>query len=118
MGEFFGRQCNQLGQLDRNQVTRVFRRADNNLDHRQMVCSHMNAFLKFRIFRFVVLLTRCEQKTTQVMFPVLENNGNNGSETAGHYYLLVLNLRGERFEVMDSMRRLGDKFRGGKFRIS
>ena len=43
------------------------------------------------------------------MFPVLEAMGNNGSDTAGHYYLLVLNLRGKRFEVMDSMRSLGDE---------
>ena len=43
------------------------------------------------------------------MFPVLEAMGNNGSDTMGHYYLLVLNLRGKRFEVMDSMRSLGDE---------
>jgi Ulp1 family protease len=43
------------------------------------------------------------------MFPVLEAMGNNGSDTAGHYYLLVLNLRAKRFEVMDSMRSLGDE---------
>jgi len=27
----------------------------------------------------------------------------------GHYYLIVLNLKAGRFEVMDSMRRKGDK---------
>jgi len=43
------------------------------------------------------------------MFPMLEAMGNNGSDTAGHYYLLVLNLRGKRFGVMDSMRSLGDE---------
>jgi hypothetical protein len=43
------------------------------------------------------------------MFPLLEAMGNIGSETARHCYLLVLNLRGKRFEVMDSMRSLGDK---------
>jgi len=43
------------------------------------------------------------------MFPVLEAMGNNGSDTMGHYYLLVLNLRGKRFEVMDSMKSLGDE---------
>ena len=43
------------------------------------------------------------------MFHMLEAMGNNGSDTAGHYYLLVLNLRGKRFKVMDSMRSLGDE---------
>jgi hypothetical protein len=43
------------------------------------------------------------------MFPLLEAMGNNGSETARHCYLLVLNLRGKRFEVMDSMRSLEDE---------
>ena len=43
------------------------------------------------------------------MFPMLEAMGNNGLDTAGHYYLLVLNLRGKRFGVMDSMRSLGDE---------
>ena len=43
------------------------------------------------------------------MFPVLEAMRNNGPDTAGHYYLLVLNLREKRFEVMDSMRSLGDE---------
>ena len=43
------------------------------------------------------------------MFPVLEAMRNNGSDTTGHYYLLVLNLRGKRFEVMDSMRSLVDE---------
>jgi hypothetical protein len=27
----------------------------------------------------------------------------------GHYYLIVLNLKAGRFEVMDSMRKEGDK---------
>ena len=43
------------------------------------------------------------------MFPVLEAMGNNGSDTAGHYYLLVLNLRGKRFEVIDSMKSLEEE---------
>ena len=43
------------------------------------------------------------------MFPVLEAMVNNGSDTAGHYYLLVLNLRGKKLEVMDSTRSLGDE---------
>jgi len=43
------------------------------------------------------------------MFPVLEAMGNNGSDTMGHYYLLVLNLRGKKLEVMDSTRSLGDE---------
>jgi hypothetical protein len=30
-------------------------------------------------------------------------------EFTGHYYLIVLNLKAERFEVMDSMRSKGNK---------
>jgi hypothetical protein len=41
------------------------------------------------------------------MFPVLEAIENKGLDPAGHYYLLVLNLRSNRFEVLDSMRSLG-----------
>ena len=43
------------------------------------------------------------------MFPVLEAMRNNGSDTTGHYYLLVLNLRGKRFEVIDSMKSLEEE---------
>ena len=49
------------------------------------------------------------------MFPVLEAMGNNGSDTAGHYYLLVLNLRGKRFEVIDSMKSLEEERLGKSY---
>jgi Ulp1 family protease len=42
------------------------------------------------------------------MFPVLQMIGDGG-EQVGHYFLLVLNLRNERFEVLDSMRSLEDE---------
>lgn len=43
------------------------------------------------------------------MFPVLQNIPSKGlDETVGHYFLLVLNLREQRFEVLDSMRSLAD----------
>ena len=42
-------------------------------------------------------------------FPVLKELRNNNLDTSvGHYFLLVLNLREERFEVLDSMRSLND----------
>ena len=31
-----------------------------------------------------------------------------GDEHSGHYFLIVLNLRNKRFELLDSMRSLGD----------
>ncbi|CAD6240320.1 unnamed protein product [Miscanthus lutarioriparius] len=47
---------------------------------------------------------------TQVMFPVLQSLGDGKSAThVGHYFLLVLNLRNQRFEVLDSMRTLEDE---------
>ena len=39
------------------------------------------------------------------MFPVLQKLQNN----IGHYFLLTLNLRNKRFEVLDSMRSLEDR---------
>jgi len=44
------------------------------------------------------------------MFPVLQSLGDRKSATqVGHYFLLVLNLRNQRFEVLDSMRTLEDE---------
>lgn len=45
--------------------------------------------------------------STQVMFPVLQMLGD-GEAQVGHYFLLVLNLRNQRFVVLDSMRSLED----------
>ena len=44
------------------------------------------------------------------MFSVLQSLGDGKSATqVGHYFLLVLNLRNQRFEVLDSMRTLEDE---------
>ncbi|CAL4924975.1 unnamed protein product [Urochloa decumbens] len=66
-------------QLDRTEVKRVFRRSTNHLDHRHLV-----------------------------MFPVLQVISSRNVDNVGHYFLLVLNLRSNRFEVLDSMRTMED----------
>ncbi|KAJ1274511.1 hypothetical protein BS78_05G067700 [Paspalum vaginatum] len=65
----------QSSQIDRKEVTRVFSSARNHLDHRDLV-----------------------------MFPVLQDIKRTGYKDFGHYFLLVLNLRCNRFEVLDSWR--------------
>jgi hypothetical protein len=47
----------------------------------------------------------------QVMFPVLQNLStiDDPKYFCGHYYLIKLNLKAERFEIFDSLRNLGDK---------
>ncbi|RLN38595.1 hypothetical protein C2845_PM01G01540 [Panicum miliaceum] len=69
----------QHHQLGMAAVTRVFRKDINNLDHRQLV-----------------------------IVPVLQMLVAN-DENLGHYFLIVLNLRNQRFEVIDSMRSLQDE---------
>jgi hypothetical protein len=44
----------------------------------------------------------------QVMFPVLQVIKTKDLGSYGHYFLLVLNIRNHRFEVIDSMRSLED----------
>ncbi|CAL4966916.1 unnamed protein product [Urochloa decumbens] len=44
-----------------------------------------------------------------VMFPVLQMIQNKNLGMVGHYFLLVLNIRNNRFEVLDSMRSLKDE---------
>jgi Ulp1 family protease len=44
----------------------------------------------------------------QVMFPVLQVMKTKDLGSCGHYFLLVLNIRNQRFEVIDSMRSLED----------
>ncbi|CAL4980346.1 unnamed protein product [Urochloa decumbens] len=70
----------QTHQLNRSEVKRVFRMGTNHLDHRHMV-----------------------------MFPVLQMIQNKNLGIVGHYFLLVLNIRNNRFEVLDSMRSLKDE---------
>ena len=41
----------------------------------------------------------------QILFPVLQKLVQS-DEHSGHYFLIVLNLRNKRFEVLDSMRNL------------
>jgi hypothetical protein len=43
------------------------------------------------------------------MFSVLQDLTPNLKEMTGHYYLIVLNLKSERFELMDSLRREGNR---------
>lgn len=43
------------------------------------------------------------------MFAVLQNLSPNSKSFTGHYYLIVLNLKAERFEIMDSLRTEGNK---------
>ena len=45
----------------------------------------------------------------QVLFPVLQDLTPDIKDFNGHYYLIVLNLKAERFEVMDSLRCQGNK---------
>ncbi|KAK3154118.1 hypothetical protein QOZ80_2BG0186340 [Eleusine coracana subsp. coracana] len=71
----------QEGELDRAEMKRVFRRELNHLD-----------------------------RLHQVVFPVLQTWKVRGTNTqTGHYFLLCLNLRENRFEVLDSMRSLSDE---------
>ncbi|CAM0944316.1 unnamed protein product [Alopecurus aequalis] len=44
-----------------------------------------------------------------LMFSVLQNLSMSIKTFTGHYYLIVLNLKAERFEVMDSMRSEGNQ---------
>jgi hypothetical protein len=43
------------------------------------------------------------------MFGVLQDLTPDIKQFNGHYYLIVLNLKAERFEVMDSLRSKGNK---------
>jgi hypothetical protein len=56
---------------------------------------------------FYLHLKTVSQKT-QVMFPVLQVSKVKNLSDVGHYFLLVLNIRNARFEVLDSMRTLED----------
>lgn len=45
----------------------------------------------------------------QINFPVLQDLTPDLELFTGHFYLIVLNLKAERFEIMDSMRSEGNK---------
>uniref|UniRef100_K4ALW6 Ubiquitin-like protease family profile domain-containing protein n=1 Tax=Setaria italica TaxID=4555 RepID=K4ALW6_SETIT len=102
----------QSGQLDRSEVKRVFRKNTNHLDHRHMVrfflLPLLFLFFKFCYFAFFFGQFSDSNFKTQVMFPVLQQIEKRDFEKVGHYFLLVLNLRNNRFEVLDSMRTLED----------
>lgn len=50
-------------------------------------------------------LSRCES----VSFPTLEILDKENPKETGHYWLMVLNIRDKRFEVLDSARTFKDK---------
>lgn len=50
-------------------------------------------------------LSRCES----ISFPTLEILDKENPKESGHYWLMVLNIRDKRFEVLDSARTLKDK---------
>jgi hypothetical protein len=43
------------------------------------------------------------------MFPVLEDLAPKEQDPVNHYWLLVMNFRERRFEVLDSVRSISDK---------
>ena len=52
------------------------------------------------------------------MFPVLQNLSTVDKVFCGHYYLINLNLKAERFELMDSSRKESNKmFKADSSRI-
>ncbi|KAM0908670.1 hypothetical protein ACQ4PT_015315 [Festuca glaucescens] len=48
-------------------------------------------------------------KKDLVLLPVLENMSEDPTVKVNHYWLLVLNIKDRRFEVLDSMRTINDK---------
>ncbi|KAM0889706.1 hypothetical protein ACQ4PT_027521 [Festuca glaucescens] len=48
-------------------------------------------------------------KKDLVLLPVLENMSEDPTMKVNHYWLLVLNIKDRRFEVLDSMRTINDK---------
>ena len=96
----------------------------NQLDHKEQVCTQKHLQLNFPKVTFYMLFlldiknNLCEFNTKviharlfdmQVMFPVLQNISTVPKVFCGHYYLINLNLKAERFEIMDSMRKESDK---------
>ncbi|OEL17894.1 hypothetical protein BAE44_0021089 [Dichanthelium oligosanthes] len=69
----------QFDLMETAEITLAFKRGTNHLDHQQMV-----------------------------MFPTVQMMKVNGEEI-GHYFLIVLNMHDNRFEVLDSMRTLQDE---------
>ncbi|KAM0906862.1 hypothetical protein ACQ4PT_016499 [Festuca glaucescens] len=51
-------------------------------------------------------------KKDLVLLPVLENMSEDPTVKVNHYWLLVLNIKDRRFEVLDSMRTINDKKTG------
>jgi hypothetical protein len=45
----------------------------------------------------------------QVLLPVIEDLAPTEPDPVNHYWLLVMNIRDRRFEVLDSLRSLKDK---------
>jgi hypothetical protein len=61
----------------------------------------------YAVHAFSLHLKTVLQKT-QVMFPVLQVSKVKNLSDVGHYFLLVLNIRNARFEVLGFMRTLED----------
>ncbi|KAG2629464.1 hypothetical protein PVAP13_3KG468401, partial [Panicum virgatum] len=64
---------------------------------RQVLPLHVSTFLQHNQSGMAAV--------TQILFPVLQKLVQS-DEHSGHYFLIVLNLRNKRFEVLDSMRNL------------
>jgi hypothetical protein len=45
----------------------------------------------------------------QILFPVLQDLTPDIKKFIGHYYIIALNLKAERFELMDSLRSKGNR---------
>ncbi|CAL4981046.1 unnamed protein product [Urochloa decumbens] len=61
------------------------------------------------VYNAVVASQGSSTRSSQVMFPVLQMIQNKQLGMVGHYFLLVLNIRNNRFEVLDSMRSSKDE---------
>ena len=88
-------------------VTHAFQKDTNNLHHRQLVCAHLFSFLLQSRFSFFFNHLTCCGKNTHIFFPILQKLVQDDAHS-GHYFMIVLNLRNERFELIDSLRTLGD----------
>ena len=42
-------------------------------------------------------------KITQICFPTLEKLSSDPKGSSGHYWLVVLNIKARRFEILDSL---------------
>ena len=93
-------------------IRQVFNKEKNHLHHRQMVCNSVSDSCKdICVFSPPPPPHQSTkhngEQFFQILFPVLQKLVET-DEHSGHYFLIVLNLRNKRFEVLDSMRNLED----------